>query len=164
MSQQLLQTASLLKPSLVNSVWYNGHTFSFLLNAEQTGRELTLIHGHFRKGGEPPAHYHKQEDETFYLLEGEMRFHIGENRFTAKAGDLVFVRRTVPHHFALVTDTAKALLLINPCGPEAFFQEFGVPAKSLDLPPVMEGKPPAHFFENMTRRAEELGMVWMPEF
>jgi quercetin dioxygenase-like cupin family protein len=164
MSQHLLQATSLRQPSLENSFWYNGHTFSFLLTAEQTAGALALIHCHLRKGGEPPAHYHKQEDETFYVIEGEMRFHVGENRFMAKAGDLVHVPKMVPHQFTLVTDTAKALLLINPCGAETFFQEFGTPALSLDLPPVMEGKPPAQFFDNMMRRAEELGMVWMPEF
>jgi quercetin dioxygenase-like cupin family protein len=152
------------KPSLENSIWYNGNRFSYLVRAEQTEGAFTLFHCHFRKGGQPPAHYHQNENETFYVLEGEILFHIGDQRFTARAGELAFAPKRVPHHFTLVTDTAKALMLIDPSGMETFFEEFGGPAGSLELPPVPEGQPPAVFFEKMTKRAEELGIVWVPEF
>jgi quercetin dioxygenase-like cupin family protein len=164
MLQETLQSARLQKPMLENSIWYNGHRFSFLLDATQTARTFVLIHCYFRKGGEPPAHYHTREDETFYILEGEIRFHIGDKKFTAKAGELAFAPREIPHQFSLVTETAKALLLISPAGIETFFKEFSVPAQSLELPPIPEGQPPAEFFDNMMKRAIELGIVWMPEF
>jgi quercetin dioxygenase-like cupin family protein len=164
MLQETLQSARLQKPGLENSTWYNGHTFSFLLDAAKTEGTCALIHCYFRKGGEPPAHFHQVEDETFYVLEGEIDFHIGDKKFRAKAGELAYAPKRIPHQFSLVTETAKALLLITPAGMESFFIEFGVPAQSLELPPVKEGHPPAEFFENMMRRTEELGMVWMPEF
>lgn len=163
MPAKTLQSSWLQKPSVENSIWYNGHTFSFLVTAEQSAGAFVLIHCYFRKGGEPPAHFHRHEDETFYILEGEISFHIGNKKFTAKAGELAFAPREVPHHFSLQTDTAKALLLIAPAGIETFFREFSVPAQSLELPPIPEGHPPAQFFENMIKRAEELGIVWMPE-
>ncbi len=127
-------------------------------------RAFTLIHCFFRKGGEPPAHFHQLEDETFYVLESEINFHIGDRRFTAKAGDSVFAPRDVPHHFSLETPTAKALLLITPSGIETFFREYSVPAQSLELPPVAKEQPPVEFFQGMMKRAMELGIVWMPEF
>jgi len=164
MLQETLQPVRLRKPILENAIWYNGHTFSFLLDAEQTAGAFVLFHCYFRKGGEPPAHFHTKEDETFYILEGEICFHIGDKKFTAKAGDLVYGPKTVPHSFSLVTDTAKALLLITPAGIETFFKEFSVPAQSLELPPIPEGQPPAKFLDNMMTRATELGIVWMPEF
>ena len=154
----------LQKPAVENSIWYNGHTFSFLLDATQTEGAFALIHCYFRKGGEPPPHFHKLEDETFYILEGEILFHIGDKKFTAKAGDVAFAPKEIPHQFSLVNETAKALLLISPAGIETFFKEFSVPAQSLELPPLPEGRPPAEFFDNMLRRAGELGIVWMPEF
>lgn len=160
----MLQPERLQKPMIENSVWYNGHTFSFLLTAEQTAGALAVIHCHFRKGGEPPAHFHRFEDEIFYLLEGEIRFHIGDKTFTANPGELAYAPKGIPHSFSLTTDTAKAVLLITPAGIETFFKEFGVPAQSLELPPLVEGQPPAVFFEEMMKRATELGMVWMPEF
>ena len=164
MLQETLQSTQLQKPILENSIWYNGHTFSFLLDAGKTTGAFALIHGYFRKGGEPPPHFHRNEDETFDILEGEIAFHIGDKKFTAKAGELAHAPKGIPHHFSLVTETAKALLLITPGGIETFFKEFGVPAQSLELPPIPEGQPPAVFLENMTKRAIELGIVWMPEF
>jgi quercetin dioxygenase-like cupin family protein len=164
MALELLQSSVFQKPTVENSIWYNGHTFSFLINAEQTDGAFTLIYCSFRKGGEPPAHFHTNEDETFYMLDGQIQFHVGDKRVIVQAGDVVYAPRNIPHQFNLITDTAKALLLITPSGIETFFREFGQPALSLDLPPIPEGHPPAVFFENMTRRAEELGIVWLPEF
>ena len=164
MLPETLQSAWLHKPMLENSIWYNGHTFSFLLDSAQTGGAFALLYCHFRKGGEPPAHFHTKEDESFYMLEGEIRFHIGDKKFMAKAGELSYAPKMVPHQFSLVTETAKALLLITPGGMETFFKEFSVPAQSLELPPIPEGQPPAEFFDYMLKRATELGMVWIPEF
>jgi len=121
MLQETLQSAWLQKPISENSIWYNGHTFSFLLDTEQTAGGFVLIHCYFRRGSEPPAHFHRNEDETFYVLEGKIRFHIGDKKFTAKAGELAYAPKEIPHHFSLVTDTAKALLLITPAGIETFF-------------------------------------------
>ncbi len=164
MLHKALQSEWLQKPSLENSIWYNGHTFSFLLDASQTGGAFSLLYCYFRKGGEPTAHCHRNEDETFCILEGEILFHIGDRRFIAKAGELAYGPKDVPHQFKLVTETAKALLLITPAGVETFFKEFSVPAQSLELPAVSEGQIPAHFFDHMMKRAEALGIVWMPEF
>ena|SRR5688572_18114668 len=164
MLQETLQSVGLQKPALENSIWYNGHTFSFLLDSNQTAGAFALIHCHFRRGGEPPAHFHLKEDEIFYILEGEIHFHIGDKKFTGIAGDLAHAPKGIPHQFSLVTETAKALLVITPPGMESFFKEFGVPAQSLELPPLPEGQPPAVFLENMFKRATELGIVWMPEF
>lgn len=164
MLQETLQSGKLQKPMLENSIWYNGHTFSFLLDADQTSGAFVLIHCYFRKGGEPPAHFHRNEEEIFYVLEGEIRFHIGDKNFIAKAGELAFAPREIPHQFSLITETAKALLLITPAGMETFFKEYSVPAQSLELPAVHKGEPPAAFLQNMMARATELGIVWMPEF
>jgi quercetin dioxygenase-like cupin family protein len=163
MLHEILQSPRLQQPGLENSIWYNGHTFSFLLEAGQTGGSFAVIHCYFRKGGEPPAHFHRKEDEVFYILEGEICFHIGDKKLTAKEGGLAYVPKGVPHQFSLVTETAKALLLITPAGMETFFKEFSTPAQSLELP-ILEGHPPAAFIEKMTKRGIELGMVWMPEF
>ena len=153
-----------IKPELKNSIWYNGHTFSFLIESSQSNGAFSLISCYFGKGGEPPAHYHLNESETFYVLEGEIRFHIGDKKFTARAGETAFAPKGVPHSFKLESETAKALLLIAPAGIETFFKEFSIPAQSLELPPIPDGQPPAEFLNHMLKRATEMGIVWMPEF
>src|SRR3954467_7163057 len=98
------------KPALQNSVHYIAHTFSFLATAKETAGAFALIHCYFRKGFMAPAHYHKFEDESFYILEGEINFHVGDQKFRARAGEFIVLPKNIPHHFNLITETAKALL------------------------------------------------------
>ncbi|MEO6489838.1 MAG: cupin domain-containing protein [Ferruginibacter sp.] len=151
------------KPALGNSVHYIAHTFSFLATGEDTGGAFAIIHCYFRKGFMAPPHYHKLEDESFYILEGEIDFHVGDRNFKAGAGEFIVLPKLVPHHFNLVSETAKALLMITPAGFEVFFREFGIPAQTLDLPPVPEGNPREEMFKAMHDRMVELGNVFIPD-
>ena len=135
MLNTLLRSSTSQKPTLENSVHYLAHTFSFLAAGEDTDNAYSLIHCHFRKNFFPPPHLHKYEDESFYILEGRIDFQAGDKKIRAAAGDLVVLPKGVPHSFNLVTDTAKALLLITPAGFETVFKEFGTPALTLDLRP-----------------------------
>ena len=162
MTETLLRSAISQKPTLENSVHYIAHTFSFLVTGEHTDNAYSLTHCFFRKGYTPPPHFHTLEDESFYILDGVIDFQAGDKKFTASAGELIVLPKGVPHSFNLVTDTAKALLLISPAGFETIFKEFSVPAQTLDLPPV-PGKLPKELFQQIHRRSEELGNVWMPE-
>lgn len=163
MEQQIRSKAICNKPTLENSVHYIAHTFSFLMTSDDTDGAFSLMHCHFRKGFMAPPHYHKLEDESFYILEGEFDFHVGDQRFTAGAGQFVFLPRNIPHHFTLLSDTAKALLHISPAGFEIFFKEFGRPAQTLDLPPVPTENPRVEMFQKMHDRMIELGNVFIPE-
>ena len=165
MQPLMLQSIAAQKPTLENSVHYIAYTFSFLVSGKDTDGAFSLTHCYFRDGMEfaPPPHYHKFEDETFYILEGKMEFHVGDKKFTAGAGEVVYVPKNVPHHFNIVSKTAKALLLISPGGLETFFKEFSVPAQTLDLPPVPESNPREEEFLMMKKRMDELGIVLMPQ-
>jgi quercetin dioxygenase-like cupin family protein len=163
MLQAKFQTDISQRPTIENSVHYIAHTFSFLSTGKDTGGDFSLIHCYFRKGFTAPPHYHKLEDESFYLLEGEIDFYIGDKKVNARAGEFIVLPRNIPHHFDLITETAKALMLITPAGFEVFFREFGQPAETLDLPPVPKTNPRKEMFEAMHHRMIELGNVFMPE-
>lgn len=158
----LLRSATCQKPTLENSVHYLAHTFSFLVTGKDTDNAYSLIHCFFRKGFTPPPHYHKYEDESFYVLDGEIDFQAGDKKFRAGAGELIVLPKEVPHSFNLVTDTAKALLLITPAGFEIMFKECGKPAQTLDLPPIPDNLP-KELFQQIHQRCIDLGNVWMPE-
>ena len=163
MLQTKLQSSVLRHPTLENSLHYIAHTFSFLATGKDTDGAFALIHCYFRKGFMAPPHYHKFEEESFYILQGEIEFHVGDEKCKAVAGDFIVLPKNVPHHFNLITETAKALLLITPAGFEVFFQEFGMPAQTLDLPPVPTTNPRREMHEAMHNRMIELGNVFMPE-
>jgi len=88
-------------------------------------------------GFSPPLHVHQREDESFYVLEGELTMRCGDRTFEARPGAFVFLPRGVPHTFVVEGDRpARMLTLITPGGGEAFFREAGRPAESDGLPPA----------------------------
>ena len=59
-----------------------------LLRSEQSGGEISLIEsGSLPSFGGPPLHHH-DFDETFYVIEGELTFQLGDDIFTKEAGEL----------------------------------------------------------------------------
>ena len=75
-------------------------------------------------GGGPPPHIHRNEDETFYVVEGEMSIRLGESTVAAGAGDFVHVPRGIVHCFKNDgTAVARMILTFTPAGIEEFFEE-----------------------------------------
>ena len=124
--------------SLDRSVWYSGWLLTFLATAEETSGRFALIEATARKGNVPPRHIHHREEETFYVLEGEMKVAVGDRTFKATPGTLVCLPREVAHSFAIESEQLRALILLTPAGLEGFFKEFSVPAPAMTLPPPDE--------------------------
>lgn len=129
---------------------YQGGFFKVLITPGQTGGSMALVDMTLPKGVEPPVHMHSREDETFYVLEGAMTFHIGETVVKAAVGEAVFAPRLVPHHFEITSESARFLTLITPGQFLDYFLEFSFPAveEVKVVPP--QGPPPAEFIEYMT--------------
>jgi uncharacterized cupin superfamily protein len=70
---------------------------------------------------------HHQQEEWFYVIEGDYVFRIGEEQFRLTAGDSVLAPRQVPHAFTHVRDGfGKIITVFQPAGEiEAFFREYG---------------------------------------
>lgn len=68
-----------------------------------------------------PLHVHENEDELFYVLEGQHLFQVGDQEFRADPGALVFAPRGVPHAQRRVAPrTGRILVLTSPAGFEGF--------------------------------------------
>ena len=126
------------RQSLDRSVWYSGSLFTFLATGEETQGQFALMEVVARKGNAPPPHLHHREDETFYVLEGEMTFCVGGRTIKATPGTMVFLPRDVVHSFAIESDQMRVLVLLAPAGLEEWFKEFSVPAPALTLPPAAD--------------------------
>jgi quercetin dioxygenase-like cupin family protein len=101
-----------------------GGPLAFLARGAQTGGSLTALENVIPPGQGPPLHLHDGEDESWYVLEGELAFVLGEERHRAPAGSFVFVPRGTPHCFVNVgTAPARVLVLFTPAGMEGFFTE-----------------------------------------
>ena len=77
-----------------------------------------------RKGG-PARHLHHEQDEWFYVLEGEYVIEVGEERYEPGAGDSVLAPRKVAHAWAhLGEGTGRMIAALQPAGEiEAFFED-----------------------------------------
>jgi quercetin dioxygenase-like cupin family protein len=126
------------RQSLEQSVWYAGWLLTFLATGEDTRGQFALMEQTARKGNVPPRHIHHREDETFYVIEGEMTFSIGDRTIKATPGTMVFAPRDVAHSFTVDSEQVRILVQVTPAGAEGFFKACSVPAPSLTLPPPAE--------------------------
>ena len=76
----------------------------------------------FDKGG-PAQHLHHDQDEWFYVVEGEYVIEVGEKRYELGPGDSVLGPRKVAHAWAYVGEgTGRQIATLQPAGEiEAFF-------------------------------------------
>lgn len=75
-------------------------------------------------GFDTGLHVHERLEETWYVLDGELEFHVGEEAFRASPGACVFVPPHVPHAFANHTAApAKFLLIMSPPTHDRYFVE-----------------------------------------
>lgn len=102
---------------------FEGDTFYTKVSSADTAGSLYVFESTRIKKGGPALHYHYDQDETWYVLEGEFLIRVGEETYNAKAGDTVFGPRGVPHAFAKLGETTGRLLMtFQPAGKmEEFF-------------------------------------------
>ncbi len=101
-----------------------GGWISFLAVGEQTGGAYALIETANGPSTGVRLHVHEREDETWFVIEGEYEFQVGDQTFHARAGDYVFGPRGVPHRYANRTASlSRALIMVTPSGFEGFWRE-----------------------------------------
>ncbi|WP_318574152.1 cupin domain-containing protein, partial [Providencia stuartii] len=72
--------------------------------------------------GGPPLHVHPNQDEWFYVIEGNYHFQVGEEQFRLKPGDTIFLPRNIPHAFIQLSNTGRLIVSYMPAGKmEEFF-------------------------------------------
>lgn len=150
------------KQMLERSRWYGPNLFTSLTTAAETLGAFSLSKLTLRKGFEPPLHIHSREEESSFILDGEIIYEVGERQIHAKAGDYVHLPRLIQHTFKLVTETATLLLIVTPGGFENMFIQCSRPALSLELPDVPTAVPEPEFFQKISSLNEELGVTFLP--
>jgi quercetin dioxygenase-like cupin family protein len=104
--------------------WGPGDMYTFLVTGQESGGAYFAMEALVPPGGGPPPHVHTREDETFYVLEGRIRFRLGDATVDAGPGDFVSVPRGEVHCFHNASDTtARLVLTFTPAGIERFFEE-----------------------------------------
>ena len=116
------------------AVWFLNTLTIVKATASQTAGAFGLIE-QLAPVGRTPYHVHHAEEESFYILEGELEFISEGRRFVGGPGGYVFLPRDIPHGFRVIgASTARFLVLTTPGGFEGFVMEMGEPASHLVLP------------------------------
>ena len=78
----------------------------------------------FAAGRELEAHVHDDEDDAFYILEGELTFQLGEEVVAAPPGTFVLVPPGVEHGFR--NDGVDPVRMLNIHSPAGFDRRIGL--------------------------------------
>jgi len=101
-----------------------GGWISFLAIGEQTGGAYAVIETANDPSTGVRLHVHEREDETWFVIEGEYVFQVGDQTFRARAGDYIFGPRGIPIRYANpTTSISRALIMVTPAGFEGFWRE-----------------------------------------
>lgn len=130
-------TPQALQPDEGDALWFFGMLVLIKIAGESTGGQFCLVEQRGRRGVATPLHLQVNDQETFYVLEGELQFYLdGHEPLRASAGATVYVPAGAPHAFEVLSDTARWLDFTTP-NHEAFFRAAGEPARELAMPPDM---------------------------
>jgi mannose-6-phosphate isomerase-like protein (cupin superfamily) len=99
-----------------------------------------------------PLHVHRDEDELFYVLEGEHVFQVGDSEYKVGPGGFVFAPRGIPHsQRRVVPGHGRELVLMTPGGFEGFFRDLAAADAAGTLGP-----------EAYAAASERFGITWQP--
>lgn len=118
-----------------DAIWFLGTLMTVKANAEQTQGAYTLIEQRVPPAFAAPPHVHDDEDEAFYVLDGDLRVQCGAHTWEVHSGEFVYLPRNVAHAFTVTSGSgAKLLQLTTPAGFEHFAREAGDIATARTLP------------------------------
>ena len=115
-----------------HSLGFSSLTFK-IGTAETAGGLFIIEHRNLLHGG-PPLHVHFNQEEWFYVMEGEVAFQVGDERLRLRPGESVLAPRRVPHTFCPVAEGPSHMLIaFCPAGKmEQYFRDMEGPNPPLD--------------------------------
>ena len=119
-------------------VWFLGVPAIIKATSEQTGGAFGLIKYVAPVGFETVYHVHHVEDESFFVLEGELTFRSGDRQIIGRAGSFTFLPRNIPHGFKVTGNKPASFFTLSaPASFERFVLEMSAPTPPAG-PPDME--------------------------
>jgi len=116
--------------------WFFGGLLGIKAGAVDTNGGYTLLEISYPADAAAPLHVHHTEDEGFYVLEGSVTIHVGDELVELGPGQHAFGPRGIPHRFVTGPEGARMLWILTPGGFEDFVEEASVPAATPTLPPA----------------------------
>ena len=107
-------------PDENKGVMLRGHPMVFLVTGEDT-KHTSMFDWTIPAGFATGLHVHRVQEETFYVLEGECEWHVGDKTIRATPGTYLFIPPGVPHNITNVSEKpARVLMTVSPPGHEHY--------------------------------------------
>eukprot|EP01018_Ginkgo_biloba_P018155 Gb_12013 [translate_table: standard] len=153
------QNAKIVRAGEGINLWVFGLLVTLKALGNETGDSFSLYEVMVPPGLTIPKHIHTQEDETFYMLDGELIWIVGDEEFHATKGSFAHLPRFVPHKFE--NKTNKTACMVCSCAPGGFEKYF------LNLGKVVidsDSAPPQYTKDEIQlafKMAEEYGIIFV---
>jgi quercetin dioxygenase-like cupin family protein len=133
--------------------WFGETSTFFLATGETTDGAFALVDERAAQGEAVPLHRHSADIDSFYVLEGELTFFIGDTPGRrATAGAFAHVPAGAVHGFRVESEHARYLILTTPRHGEFY--------RSISVPSAPDGARPAGEFDfsRLQEKAQEYGI------
>src|SRR3982750_344840 len=89
------------------ALWFLGVLATIKASSETTDGRVAVIEHLAPQGAGSPLHVHHNEDEWFYVTEGELSFWVGGQLIDATQGSFVYGPRGIPPTFPVTPPDAR---------------------------------------------------------
>lgn len=118
--------------------WLLGMHQTIKVGGNDTAGQFGMLEIVVPQGIGSPWHVHPDENEWFYVLEGEVTFYVDHTRLALTPGVFAFGPKGVPHTFiGASSEPARALVGLQPVMFEGFLRAVGQPVTERVLPPPL---------------------------
>ena len=115
--------ASIVKQGQAEELRVMGAAVKFLCGAEKTGQAWSLMEVDLPERAGPPPHDHPW-DEAYYVVSGEVCFHLDGGEQLFKAGDFIYAPGGTVHGFQGASpEPARLIIFDAPAHAESFFRD-----------------------------------------
>jgi quercetin dioxygenase-like cupin family protein len=119
----------------LSDVWWKTGRVQTKASGAETRGSFSQIETIDPRGTATPLHVHYNEEETFYVLEGEVSLFVEGARHDLSAGGFALVPRGLQHGYLVRSEVARMLVTFSPSGFEDVFVDHGVPVLEGATPP-----------------------------
>lgn len=93
---------------------FPGATATAMVSSATGSEFLTVADLSVESGKRSAYHIHPNTEESIFVVEGEIEFRLGQNRFQASAGDCIVATRGIGHGLENVGDSTARLITMYP--------------------------------------------------
>ena len=123
-----------------DATWFLNSLVTTKATNDETGGSFGIAEHLVTPACNPPMHVHTDEEESMYVLDGELELEVDGEIQVVRAGSFALTPRGARHTYRVLTETARVLVITSSLsgatngGFEDFIRQIGSPASARVLP------------------------------